>query len=256
MRYAKYLIIFVLLFVGNIALSDNSIFLVDAENIVPNPLKVGEKLTYSIRWKKLPAGKRTDWIVEDKVLDGVQTYRIQSEMKTRALFRPYKFRNQQETYLNPTTLSPIRFQNYVQDRKFQGVVKVNFREGQADYERISRPNPKAQEKRETKVLEIPPGTQDELSMLYFLRSKQLALGETYFFPLIVKGKVLKATLTVERREAVKTKELGNVRTLVLRTSEGGRFWITDDARRLPVKIETESKIGTLKATLTDIEVVN
>lgn len=254
MHCAKYLICTLFLF-GNIALSVNPTFLVDAENVAPNPLQVGEKLTYNISWKKLPAGKRTDWIVKEEVVNGINVYRIQSEMKTRALFRPYKFRNQQETHLNPTTLSPIRFQNYVRDRNFQGVVKVNFRESEADYERVSRPKPKAPQKREAKVLEIPPGTQDELSMIYFLRSKQLALGETYFFPLIAKGKVLKATLTVERREFVKNKKLGNVRTLVLRISEGGRFWITDDARRLPVKIETESKIGALKATLTDIEMV-
>ena len=256
MRYAKYLIIFALLVVGNIALSDNSLFLVDAEDIAPNPLKVGEKLTYNISLKKLPAGKRTDWIVKEEVVNGTGVYRIQSEMKTRALFRIYKFRNQQETYLNPTTLSPVRFQNYVQDRKFQAVVKVNFREGEADYERVSRPKPKAPQKREAKILEIPPGTQDELSLIYFLRSKQFVLGETYFFPLLVKGKVLKATLTAERREFVKNKILGNVRTIVLRTSEGGRFWITDDERRLPVKIETKSKIGAIKATLTDVELKN
>ncbi|MCY4554359.1 MAG: DUF3108 domain-containing protein [Candidatus Poribacteria bacterium] len=256
MRYAKYLIIFALLFIGNIALSDNSVFLVDAKDIVPSPLQVGEKLTYNISLKKLPAGKRTDWIVKEEVVNGQNTYRIQSEMKTRALFRFYKFRNQQETHLNPTTLSPIRFQNYVQDRKYQAVVKINFREGEAEYEKVSRPNPKVPEKRETKVLEIPPGTQDELSLIYFLRSKQFVLGETYFFPLLVKGKVLKARLTVEGREFVKNKKLGTVKTLVLRTSEGGRFWITDDERRLPVKIETKSKIGAIKATLTDIEVAN
>ncbi len=255
MRYEKYLI-FALLLVGNIALSGNSVSLVDTEDIVPNPLRVGEKLTYSIRWKKLPAGKRTDWIIKEETMNGKDVYRIQSEMKTRALFRLYKFRSQQETYLNPTTLSPVRFQNYVQDRKYQATVKINFRESEAEYEKVSRPKPKAPQKREAKVLEIPPGTQDELSIIYFLRSKQLALGETYFFPLLVKGKVLKATLTVERREFVKNKKLGNVRTLVLRTSEGGRFWITDDERRLPVKIETESKMGTIKATLTGVEVAN
>jgi len=255
-RYAKYLIIFPLLFIGNIALSDNSLFLVDVEDIVPNPLRVGEKLTYNISLKKLPAGKRTDWIVGEEVVNDADVYRIQSEMKTRALFRFYKFRNQQETHLNPTTLSPIRFQNYVQDRKYRAVVKINFREGKAEYEKVSRPKPKAPERREAKVLEIPPGTQDELSLIYFLRSKQLVLGETYFFPLLVKGKVLKATLTFERREFVKNKKLGNVRTIVLRTSEGGRFWITDDERRLPVKIETESKIGAIKATLTEIEIAN
>ena len=251
MRYAKYLIL-ALFCVGNIALSDNSVPLVEAEDIVPNPLRVGEKLTYSISWKRLPAGKRTDWIVKAEPLKGGEVYRVQSQMKTSAFFRPYKFRNQQETSFNPITLSPVRFQNSVQDRKYRATVKVNFGEGEAAYEKVSRPKPEAPQKREAKVLEIPPGTQDELSMIYFLRCKQLALGETYFFPLIAKGKVLKAALTVERREFVKNKKLGNVRTLVLRTSEGGRFWITDDARRLPVKIETDSPIGSLKATLTDI----
>lgn len=256
MRYAKYLIIFALLFLRNIVLSGDSVFLVEEENIVPNPLQVGEKLTYDIRWKKLPAGKRTDWIVEEKVVNGTDVYRIQSEMKTRALFRVYNFQNQQETYLNPATLSPVHFQNRVKDRKYRATVTIDFHDGEAEYEKLSRPKPELPQKREAKILEIPPGTQDELSLIYFLRSKQLVLGETYFFPLFVKGKVLKATLTVERREFVKNKKLGNVRTIVLRTSEGGRFWITDDERRLPVKIETESKIGAIKATLTDVEVAD
>ena len=255
MHYAKYLICTLFLF-GNIALNGNPTSLVDAGDISPNPLQVGEKLTYSISWKKLPAGKRTDWIVKEDVVNGASVYRIQSEMKTRALFRFYSFQNQQETYLNPETFSPVRFQNQVKDRKYRGTVKITFQEGKAEYEKVSRPKPKAPQKREAKVLEIPPGTQDELSVIYFLRSKQLMLGETYFFPLLAKGKVLKATLTVERREFVKNKKLGTVRTLVLRTSEGGLFWITDDERRLPVKIETESKLGTIKATLTEIETVN
>ena len=254
MHYAKYLICTLFVF-GNIALSVNPTFLVDAENVAPNPLQVGEKLTYNISWKKLPAGKRTDWIVKEEVVNGINVYRIQSEMKTRALFRFYSFQNQQETYLNPKTLSPVRFQNRVKDRKYRGAVKIEFREGKAEYEKTSRPKPQLPQKRETKVLEIPAGTQDELSTIYFLRSKQLAVGETYFFPLLVRGKVHKGTLTVERRERVKNKALGVVKTLVLRTSEGDRFWITDDARRLPVKIEAESKMGTIKATLTDVEVL-
>ena len=252
MQYAKHLI-FIFLLIGTLAVNSASRPLVESPNISPNPLRVGEKLTYDISWKKIPAAQRTDWIVKEESMDGQAVYRIQSEMKTRALFRVYRFQRQEETYLNPITLSPVRFRNQLRDQKYRATVTVDFREKTAEYEKISRPKPKSSEKREAKVIEIPIGTQDELSTLYFLRSKQFELGKTYFFPIIAKGKVQKVTLTVERREIVKSKALGIVKTLVLQTSTGERFWLTDDERRLPVK--AESKIGqlTVKVTLADIE---
>ena len=251
-KYVKHLI-FIFLLVGTLAVNGVSRSLVESPDIAPNPLRVGEKLTYNISWKKIPAAKRTDWISKEELLSGETVYHIQSEMKTRALFRVYSFQRQEETYFNPITLSPVRFQNRLQDQKYRATVTVDFREETAEYEKISRPKPKSPEKREEKVLEIPVGTQDELSTLYFLRSKEFEPGKTYFFPMITKGKVQKVTLTVERREIVKSKALGIVKTLVLQTSAGDRFWLTDDERRLPVK--AESKIGqlTVKVTLTDIE---
>ena len=255
MHYIKLLIFFCLLF-GSIAVNGHTTSLVESEDISPQPLEIGEKLTYDISWKKLPAGKRTDWIAKGETLNGESVYHIRSEMKTRALFRFYSFRNQQETYLNPSTLSPVHFRNHVQDRKYRATVAIDFREGEAEYKKMSQRNPKSAQKHETKILTMPVGTQDELSTIYFLRSKQLDLGETYFFPLLVKGKVQKVTLTVERRELVKNKVLGTVKTLVLRTSKGDRFWLTDDKRRLPVKMEAKNKIGSFKAALTDIEFAN
>ena len=255
MRYIKHLIFFCLL-IGSVAVNGATTSLVESEDLTPQPLQIGEKLTYDISWKKLPAGRRTDWIAKGETLNGESVYHIRSEMKTRALFRFYSFRNQQETYLNPSTLSPVHFRNQVQDRKYRATVTIDFREGEAEYKKTSQRNPKSPQKHEAKTLTMPVGTQDELSTLYFLRSKQLALGKTYFFPLLVKGKVQKVTLTVERREFVKNKALGTVRTLVLRTSKGDRFWLTDDKRRLPVKMEAESKLGPLKAALTDVEFAN
>ena len=254
MHYAKGLI-YTLFLIAGIVLSANETSLVETKNVLTNPLKIGEKLTYNITWKKVPTGKRTDWIVKQESVNGEDVYHIQSQMQTRALFRVYSFQNQSETYFNPTTLSPVRFQNRLKDRGYRATVTTDFQDGQAEYEKVSRPKPKSPQKREAKIIKIPPGTQDELSIIYFLRSKQLALGKTYFFPLLAKGKVHKATLTVERREFIKTKVLGHVRTLVLRTSEGDRFWITDDKRRVPVKIQA-NKLGGIIATLTEIESSN
>lgn len=255
MQSAKHLI-FIFLLIGNLGANGTPQSLVGSPNIAPHPLRVGEKLTYNINVAKMPAAKRTDWIVKEESVNRDPIYHIQSKLKTRTLFRLYSFERQEETFLNPKTLSPVRFRNRLRDQKYRATVTIDFREETAEYEKISRPKPKSPEKREVKVLEIPTGTQDELSMLYFLRSKQLIVGKTYFFPIIAKGKVQKVTLTVERREQVRNKKLGIVETLVLRTSTGGLFWFTDDERRLLVKAETKQGRWTAKASLVDIEFTN
>ena len=255
MQSAKHLI-FIFLLIGNLSANDTPQSLVESPNIAHPPLRVGEKLTYNINVAKMPAAKRTDWIVKEASVNREKVYHIQSKLKTRTLFRLYSFERQEETFLNPKTLSPVRFRNQLRDQKYRATVTIDFQEETAAYKKISRPKPKSPEKREVKVLEIPTGTQDELSMLYFLRSKQLAVGKTYFFPIIAKGKVQKVTLTFVRREQVKNKKLGIVETLVLRTSTGGVFWFTDDERRLLVKAETKQGRWTAKASLVDIEFIN
>ena len=255
--------------------------LVAAENMDSLPYQVGEKLTYGIKVRGLPAGKRTDHVVQKTAVNGQSVYHIRSDAKTKSIFRLYHFRNRQETYigrgrdvsesllqgaLSDAGLSPVRFRNRVEDRKYRATVVANFLPasdaarpqgtGEIVYEKISRRNPKSPQRQTKKTLTMPDGTQDELSMLYFLRSKCLTLGKTYFFPLLAEGKVQKVTLTVERRDIVKNKALGRVRTLVLRASNGSRLWLTDDTRRIPVRIEAESKIGTMKAELEKIEIVS
>jgi hypothetical protein len=135
-------------------------------------------------------------------------------------------------------------------------VTIDFREETAEYEKRSRIDPKSPENREVKTLEIPAGTQDELSRLYFLRSKQLAVGKTYSYPLIKDGKLHEVILTVERKEKVKNKKLGTVKTLVLLNSAGSRFWLTDDERRILIKAETKTDDSTAIATLVGIDFTN
>ena len=255
MQYAKHLI-FIFLFIGCLAVNAATQSLVESPNVLPHPLRVGEKLTYNISVKKVPAVQRIDWIVREELLDGKTVYYVQSTMKPRALFKFYNFERHDETYLNPKTLSPVRFRSQFRKQKSRTTVAVDFRERTAEYEKISRLDLKSPEEREAKVIEIPIGTQDELSRLYFLRSKQLAVGKTYFYPLIKEGKLQEVTLTVERREKIKNKKLGTVETLVLVSSTESRFWFTDDERRILVEAETKTDDSTAKLTLVGIEFTN
>ena len=232
--------------------------LVDVENVGAQPLIVGEKLTYNIKvsWVPVTAGKRVDHIEKKLQINRKSAYHITSEAKTTSVAaRIHRFQNRQSTFLNTEGFYPISFRNQLQDKKYTAKVEINFKDGQADYEKISQMKPTEPEKREKKVLEIPVGTQDELSMIYFLRSKKLEPEKKYYFPLIVKGKVVKITISVERGELLKAKALGRVKTLVVTTSHGYRLWLTDNRRHIPVRIEAEFKMGKMKANLDKIEFV-
>ncbi len=275
-KYLKYLLLVVLFFGISLPLSEIvaeevqpksssvqkrtniEIALADVENISKQPLRVGEKLTYNIKvsWVPVSAGKRVDMIEKILPIERQNVYHITSEAKTgRVASRIHRFQNRQSTFLNVKEFIPVSFRNQLQDKKYRARVEVKFKDDKAEYEKISQNNPNEPEKREKKEIKIPFGTQDELSMVYFIRCKKLEIGKTYFFPLIVKAKVIKVTIRVHRGEVLKVKGLGRVRTIVVQTSHGYRLWLTDDARHIPVRIEAEAKIGKMKANLEKIEFV-
>ena len=71
--------------------------------------------------------------------------------------------------------------------------------------------------------------------------------------MLVKDKCQHVTLEVRRREVIKTKALGRVEALVLRTSHGYLMWLTNDERRIPVRIEAEARIGKLVGALEKVD---
>ncbi len=238
--------------------TNNEIALVDVENVSKQPLRVGERLTYNIKvsWVPVSAGKRVDMVEKILPLERNNVYHITSEAKTGAVAsRIHRFQNRQSTFLNTKSLVPMSFRNQLQDKKYRARVEIKIKDDKAEYEKFSQNKPNEPEKRDKKVIEIPYGTQDELSMVYFLRSKKLEIGKTYFFPLIVKAKVIKVTISVHRGDVLKVKGLGRVKTIVVQTSHGYRLWLTDDPRHIPVRIEAEAKIGKMKANLEKIEYI-
>jgi hypothetical protein len=72
---------------------------------------------------------------------------------------------------------------------------------------------------------------------------------------LVRDKAEDVKLEVYRREVMKTEALGRVETIALRTSHGYLMWLTNDNRRVPVRIEAELPIGKLVGTLEKLEFV-
>ena len=221
--------------------------LLDTKNLDQDPIQIGEVLTYSVKIKGLPAGTQVTEVVEKTMLADQPVYRFKSERQTGSLLgKLYHFYDQTESYVTTDQLYPLKYVKDLEEQKRRWHVEVDFEHGRGTAQYTKN--------KENKTLHIPIGTQDDLSMLYFLRSKELQVGHTYGFPVIVKDKCEHVTLEVRRREVIKTKALGRVETLVLRTSHGYLMWLTNDERRIPVKIEAQtSSIGKLIGVLEKID---
>jgi len=223
--------------------------LLEATNLEPLPIRVGEILTYSVKIVGLPAGKQITKVAQETMLNGYHVYHLTSESQTDGVFaKLYHFRDWKESYVTTDHLYPVRHVKTLEDRKYRAQVKVDFDldQGIAQYSK----------NRNSKSIEIPIGIQDELSMVYFVRLKQLKVGQTYMFAVLVKDKPQDVTLTIDRREVMKTEALGRVETLVLRTSHGYLMWLTNDKRRIPVRIEADTPFGRLTGTLEKVDFVN
>ena len=110
---------------------------------------------------------------------------------------------------------------------------------------------------------IPEKVQDSLSSLYFFRTfENLSVGESVFMDVHASKKNWLLEVEILAREEI-TVPLGTFHTI--KTKAKVRFdgvlmdkgdvviWVTDDERKIPVKIKGKISIGPFTASLTSIE---
>jgi hypothetical protein len=111
-------------------------------------------------------------------------------------------------------------------------------------------------KRQTRV---PPDTRDPLSAFFAVRTIPMRPGSSQVFPVNDSGETFNVRVTVQQRETVRS-GLGTTAAWKLvpvildasgRPSTGRtlHMWISDDERRLPLKIEAGLEVGTFELTL-------
>ena len=112
------------------------------------------------------------------------------------------------------------------------------------------------------TIHIPPFVQDALSALYFVRTQPLHVGDTFRIPHFDNGNLYDLAVIVHKKEKIKV-PAGTFQTILvepLMASEGifkrkGKLniWMTDDERRIPVKMTSKIAIGSIGANLARIE---
>jgi len=105
---------------------------------------------------------------------------------------------------------------------------------------------------------ISHSTFDLLSLIYYIRHKELKIGESIEMPfLIEKTKTVEEIkIKVLKEELIKTK-LGSFKTLKLKVKKGSKvditIWLRLNNTKLPVKVKIKLRYGTLTAYLKEIK---
>jgi hypothetical protein len=151
---------------------------------------------------------------------------------------------QMTSYLDPVSLLPGRT-----EAAFQGARSGQSDTVQMDQERGTAGGKKGQ-------IEIPVGTHDLLSFVYALRAFDLSPGKTTVIPVLLNGKLHELNISSLQRETI---QLGNQKIPAFQLSilaDGAqpdrfalRLWISDDRRRLPLRLTAKTPLGQITADL-------
>lgn len=216
--------------------------LINQPHLANSSIRQNEVLEYGIKVRGIPAGSQTLQVNGKKLLNGEEVYHLRSVSKIKRIFSIfYPFSNRSESFVQSEGFYPLHYTKKIRDGGYKGDIDVVF-DWDNQVARIVKDRKKTE-------INIPPGVQDELSMIYFLRTREIVVGQDYEFPVLSGDKTLKTTVEVLRTEKRKT-VLGTLDTIVIRTSPRDvTIWLTKDTLRIPVRIEAKTKIGKLVSKL-------
>jgi hypothetical protein len=217
------------------------------------PFAAGEALSYDVSWSSyVTAGTATLKVMEKKPSYGSDAYYIIAEGRpTPLLSKLYDVYYKADTLLDVYSLLPQRGSVYSAEGKRQRMKVTMFDQTakKAHYEVQTRTVVK-------KDLAIPSYTQDALSAIYVLRAIALKQGDKFVMPVSDGGETYKVQIQIAGVEAVKT-GMGEVRawkiTPILPSGSSGArrltLWLSDDPRRLPVRLQAQLAVGSFDLTL-------
>jgi hypothetical protein len=213
------------------------------------PFKAGETLTYDVSWSSLlVAGKATATVVEKRPSSSSTAYYIVAEGRPLPLLaRLYKLYYKMDTLVDSFTLLSQGGSLYSEEGAAHQLGSTRFDRlaRRAFYERQQETTAKAD-------FPMPADTQDGLAALYTVRSRSFKAGEAFTTPVADSGALYTVKVDVGAPAQVKV-PLGEFAAWNLKagiTDAQGKpvwknivVWISDDARRLPVKLEAELPVG-------------
>jgi hypothetical protein len=212
------------------------------------PFKAGEQLNFNVYLGTSPqvvgtasfqVRERTKYFNRDGLLLSVKA------QTSAAASRIFFANDQINSYVDPNTLLPFRTElNLIEGRnRTNQIFTIDQDRGNATTDKGV-------------AIEIPVGTHDFISVLYALRSFNLAPPKRNAVTILVHDRPRTLFITSLKRETI---QLGGQRVpavqLSLTTDDPQadkyslRLWVSEDRRRLPLRVTATTKLGPVRADL-------
>jgi hypothetical protein len=221
------------------------------------PFRVGETLTYDVSWSQfLTAGTAVAKVVEKRASSGSTAYSIVADGRPVPLVaRFYAVYYKMDSLLDSFTVLSHATSLYSEEngRTRQSNTRFDRTAGRAFYDVPAEPSMKDD-------FTVPANVQDGLATLYAVRSHAFKAGEHFTIPVADDGSLYTVEFETSGPERVRV-PLGDIDAWSLKitildaqrqpAARNSGIWISTDARRLPVKLQSDLPVGSFVLALRD-----
>ncbi|MDO9463813.1 MAG: DUF3108 domain-containing protein [bacterium] len=215
----------------------------------------GEKFEYKISWLGIKAGSGSLELAEILDIDGREVLHIKARGDSIGLVSIIcKIRDSMESYID-------------KEKQYSLKCIKDFREGFYKKKETTRFD---QEKHEAyvneKTIEILPEAKDPFACLYYIRAQELVVGETVSLNAYDNRKDHRLKVNVLKKETIKIEKNTYETILIEPVLEGLnlegvlkvedskiKVWLTDDERRIPVRVQMKITFGSIVVELVNSE---
>ncbi len=222
----------------------------------------GEKLTFNVKYGIVNAAEAT-LEARTSVYQGTPVWYLTTNARTHNFFdKFFKIRDRVESWWDKESLLPYKFSKNLQEGRYRQhrVHIYDHARRRTTYQRWSfREN-----RFENSEMDMPIDAQDILSAFYYVRSQPLQVGKSVMVNITADGRNMPTEVLVHRKEKVKS-IFGEVECLVIEPKLKGEalfkqtgnilIWVTNDAFKIPVKLESKISFGSFTATLVSAQKV-
>lgn len=222
----------------------------------PLPFLPGERLFYAVRWEQVPVARLRLEVQPFNEVQGQPAYHFVFKVQTKpALDAFYPVAGHIEAFTDLALTHSLRLAKDMQEGRSRRTYQVDFdwERGVADY--------RSKERRKRRI-ELPEGTLDLVSILYYVRSLPLETGMAVSRPLNSGKKIHLANARVVRTETIVVdgRSWRAFRIDIDVRQAGGVFekskdpalslWLSANARKIPLKVVGKVRFGSFIVELT------